>query len=83
MASNDFTIIWSPSFKKEIKKIFEHIAFRLKEPIIAKKIYREIIGSINSIYKTIPNTKIPKLSLYISLNCSVGSGFSPIPASIV
>ena len=35
------------------------------------------------LYNTAPNTNIPILSLYILLNCEIGSGFSPSPASIV
>lgn len=61
MAFNNFTIIWSPHFQKELKKIYEYIAYKLKEPIIAKKFYREIIGSLNSL-KTFPEC-YPKILL--------------------
>lgn len=66
MAFNNFTIIWSPSFKKELQKIYEYIAFKLKEPIIARKIYQEIIGSLKSL-KTFPE-RYQKLLLNHSKN---------------
>jgi len=49
MAFKKFTIIWSPSFKKEFQKIYEYIAYNLNEPIIARRFYNEIIGSLNSL----------------------------------
>lgn len=61
MEFNNFTIILSPHFQKELQKIYEYIAYKLKEPIIAKKFYREIIGSLNSL-KTFPEC-YPKILL--------------------
>lgn len=61
MAFNNYTILWSPSFKEELNKIYEYIAFKLKEPIIARKFYQEIIGSLNTL-KTFPE-RYPKLLL--------------------
>ena len=44
-----FIIKPSPSFEKELEKIFNYITFNLKEPITAKNFYKKVSKEIFSL----------------------------------
>ena len=44
-----YTIKHSPSFEKELNNIYRHILFKLKEPMIASKLYDKIKNTIISL----------------------------------
>ncbi len=46
---NKYTIKPSPTFEKELKRIYKHLAFKLKEPVIAQKFYERVIKEIYSL----------------------------------
>lgn len=46
---NKFTVRPSASFKQELKDIIHYIRVRLKEPLIAKKFYDNVINKISSL----------------------------------
>ncbi len=56
---NKYITRLSPSFENELRDIYIHISCKLKEPLIAQKIYEEIITGIQYL-KYYPNrhTKI-------------------------
>lgn len=46
---NKFTICPSANFKEELKSIIYHIRVRLKEPLVAEKLYNNIVKKISSL----------------------------------
>ena len=46
---NKYIIRPAPSFEKELEKIFNYIAFNLKEPLTAKNFYNQVSKEIYSL----------------------------------
>ena len=46
---NKYIIRPSPSFEKELQKIYKHISFKLKEPITANNFYNKVVKEIYSL----------------------------------
>lgn len=44
-----YKIIWSPEFKIELTRIVDYMYFTLKEPQIARKFYRKILETLNTL----------------------------------
>lgn len=49
MTSSKYTIYPTRTFKMELKNILYYIKYKLKEPILAKKIYLTILNIISSL----------------------------------
>lgn len=46
---NNYKIIWSEKAKNELQYILDYINFKLKEPMVAKKLYQKLLNSLATI----------------------------------
>lgn len=46
---NKYHILLTATFKEELEEIIYYIKYKLKEPLIAKKFYKNVIKEINSL----------------------------------
>lgn len=61
---NKYIVKTTPSFEKELKNIYKHLSFKLKEPMIANKFYNKVIKEISSL-QYFPE-RYTKISSYIN-----------------
>lgn len=48
-ANNEYEIIWSPQFFKELRVICNYISYTINEYVIAENLYLKVINSISTL----------------------------------